>query len=100
LSTAVDTLTQRDRVLGDLRAAGLRGVCSESWYKSALPNSRNYISALRAERHHIVSFTCGDDHGPNFARYLWLHGPQKTCPKCPWSPRQLELIGPPAVAAP
>lgn len=90
---ALHRLTQRDRVLRDLRAAGLRGVCSHTWYSSALPNSRNEISRLRAERHHIVTVVCADDHGPAYRRYVLFHGPERVCNSCPWGPRQLELLG-------
>jgi hypothetical protein len=87
-----ETISQRDRVLGDLRRAGLLGVCSKVWYSTGVPNSRNYISTLRAERHHIVSVVCADDHGPTYRRYVLFHGPERVCNACPWQPAQLELI--------
>ena len=84
-------LSQRDRVEGDLHEAGARGVCSLFWYRTAAPNSRNVISVLRASGYHIESGVCSDEHGPAYRRYVLVHGPESTCPACPWTPAQLEL---------
>lgn len=79
-------------MLADLRDAGLVGVCSEQWYTHGLPNARNRVVELEREHHHIVSVRCADDHGlTGYARYVLLHGPERTCAKCPWMPAQQSL---------
>lgn len=75
-------MSQKEKVLYDLKEAGLLGVCAEHWYRGAIPNSRNRIGELRREGHHIASAPCGDDHGPGYARYVLLHGPERSCGRC------------------
>lgn len=91
-------MTQTERVLAELRAAGLAGRCSSWFYANALPHARNRISVeLKRQGYCIVSAPCGDDHGDtHFNRYTLLHGPERTCPTCR-AERQLALF-PQAVA--
>jgi len=64
-------MSQKDRVLVDLRAAGEDGVCSSHWYRTFIPNARNRIGELADEGHIIESQPCKDKHEAAFYRY-WL----------------------------
>lgn len=86
-----DERTQKARVLSDLRAAGLRGVCSEEWYSRAIPNARNRVVELKRDGWCISSAPCGNDHGPGYFRYVIIHGPGRTCRVCRPVPEQLHL---------
>lgn len=84
-------LSQRDRVETDLREAGAAGVCSLYWYRSAVPNSRNAISVMRAQGYHIVTEVCADEHGPVYRRYKLIHDAGRRCSTCSGTPEQLAL---------
>ena len=85
---------QHHVVLSMLVKAGRDGVCSLVFYRCGLPNARNRISIdLRARGHHIESSVCQDDHdGTPYARYFYVHGPERECATCPWKPSQLQLM--------
>lgn len=83
------TATDRDRVLADLQAAGLRGICAAHWYRSALPNARNRVGELRRAGWCIRSFPCGDDHDAPYYKYVLLHERARSCGAC--RPVQLTL---------
>lgn len=73
-------MTQTERVLEMLRAAGKRGVCSQEFYRSYLPHARNRISVeLRDRGFVIVRDSCEEnDHGTgHYFRYVLFHDPER-----------------------
>ncbi len=71
-------MSQKDRVLADLREAGEQGVCSSHWYRGYIPNARNRIGELEQEGFVIASAPCADEHGPAFFRYWLTFDPERT----------------------
>lgn len=77
-------MSQVEKVLDDLRAAGRDGVCSSHWYATFIPNSRNRIGELTKAGYIITSEPCRDDHGrTTFYRYRLVSVP---------NPKQLTLV--------
>lgn len=85
--------SQHHTVLSMLVKAGRVGVCSSTFYASALPHARNRISVeLKQRGHHIDAEPCQDEHETGYFRYRYVHGPERECPTCPWKPAQLQLM--------
>ena len=90
-------MTQTERVLALLRSRRLRGLCSETLYRSGLPNGRNRIGELRRAGWCIRSFPCPDPHGPGYFKYVLLHERGRRCGACASAPTPKKAKPPPAM---
>lgn len=73
-------MSQVDRVLTMLRDAGPRGVCSETFYASRLPNARNRIAVELRDRGFVIERgPCAEHvHGATqYFRYVLVHDPER-----------------------
>ena len=70
-------MSQKERMLHDLRLAGHEGVCSSHWYATGIPNSRNRVGELDKLGYVIRSEPCRDHEAgaPAYHRYILTREP-------------------------